>query len=83
LEIPAKPENANERECFFDQLVSLNKIPKKMLDKSVHQYYKDLYISAIWAIVNIYDFNDNYSDLAKKVYLLFLYFRQSSNYTIN
>lgn len=61
-------ENSSEREIYFEQLISLNKTPKKVLDKRIYLYYKNWYTSAIRAILNIYDFNGNYKNLAQKVF---------------
>jgi len=56
-----------ERELYFDQLISLNKTPKRILDKHVYTYYKSWYNSVIRALLHIYDFKDDYQGLAKKV----------------
>ena len=59
-------ENPNERELYFEQLIALNKTPKKYLYEQSYQYYKDWYNAAIRAILNVYDFDgNNYSGLAK------------------
>ena len=60
-------ENPEERELYFDQLISLNRTPKRVLDKSVFIYYKNWYNSAIRALLHIYDFKDNYSELSRKL----------------
>ena len=61
-------DNSDERELYFDQLVSLNRTPKNVLDKECFQYYRDLHNSTIRAILNFIDFNDDYNALAKKVF---------------
>jgi uncharacterized protein (TIGR02147 family) len=60
-------ENPEERELYFDQLISLNRTPKRVLDKNVFIYYKHWHNSAVRALLHIYDFKDNYSDLARKL----------------
>ena len=60
-------ENPEERELYFDQLISLNRTPKRVLDKNVSIYYKHWHNSAVRALLHIYDFKDNYSDLARKL----------------
>jgi uncharacterized protein (TIGR02147 family) len=60
-------ENPEERELYFDQLISLNKTPKRVLDKSVFIYYKYWHNSAIRALLHFYDFKDDYSQLARKL----------------
>ncbi len=60
-------ENLDERELYFDQLISLNQTPKKVLDSKVYTYYKHWYNSVIRALLNIIDFNDDYRMLSKIV----------------
>jgi len=61
-------ESAEERELYFDQLISLNKTPKRIIEKNIYAYYKNWYNSVIRALLHIYDFSDNYPELAKKVF---------------
>jgi uncharacterized protein (TIGR02147 family) len=61
-------ESAEERELYFDQLISLNKTPKRIIEKNIYAYYKNWYNSVIRALLHIYDFSDNYAELAKKVF---------------
>lgn len=61
-------ENLSEREIYFEQLISLNKTPKKIIDKNTYAYYKNWYNSAIRALLYIYDFDNNYIQLAKRVF---------------
>jgi uncharacterized protein (TIGR02147 family) len=61
-------ESPEERELYFDQLISLNKTPKRVIGKDVYSFYKNWYYSVIRAMLDIYDFKDNYHDLAKKVF---------------
>jgi uncharacterized protein (TIGR02147 family) len=60
-------ENPEERELYFDQLISLNRTPKRVLEKNVFIYYKHWHNSAVRALLHIYDFKDNYYDLARKL----------------
>ncbi len=60
--------NCDEREFYFDQLISLNKTPKKILDRSLFELYKEWHHSAIRAILDIYDFKDDYTALGKKIF---------------
>jgi uncharacterized protein (TIGR02147 family) len=50
-------ENPNERELFFEQLISLNKTPKEYLYEQSYKYYKNWYNSAIRALLNVFNFN--------------------------
>jgi uncharacterized protein (TIGR02147 family) len=61
-------ENPEERELYFDQLISLNKTPKRVLDKNVFIYYKHWHNSAIRALLHIHDVKDDFQQLARKVY---------------
>jgi uncharacterized protein (TIGR02147 family) len=61
-------DQADQRELLFDQLVSMNRTPKKILDNAVFSYYKNWYNSSIRALLNIFDFSDDFSGLAKKVF---------------
>jgi uncharacterized protein (TIGR02147 family) len=61
-------EKADERMLYFEQLIGLNQTPKRILDKKYFEYYKFWYNSTIRAILHFYDFIDDYSSLAKKVY---------------
>jgi uncharacterized protein (TIGR02147 family) len=61
-------QSSEERELYFDQLISLNRTPKRVLDESVYSYYKNWYNSVIRALLHIYDFHGDYSELAKKVF---------------
>jgi uncharacterized protein (TIGR02147 family) len=61
-------ENVEERELYFDQLISLNRTPKRVIENNVYSFYKNWYNSVIRAMLDIYDFKDNYHDLAKKVF---------------
>lgn len=61
-------ENTNERELYFEQLISLNKTPNKVLSKELFKYYSNWYNSAIRAILNYYKFSGDYKKLAKMVF---------------
>lgn len=61
-------ENLSEREIYFEQLISLNRTPKKVIDKKTYSYYKNWYNSAIRALLYIYDFEKDYARLAKKIF---------------
>lgn len=61
-------ENANERELFFEQLIMLNKTPKKILSKKLFVYYKNWYNSVVRALLDVKNFGDDYTALAKMVF---------------
>jgi uncharacterized protein (TIGR02147 family) len=61
-------ENVDERELCFEQLISLNRTPKKLLYKKSFEYYKDWYNGALRALLNIYDFDGtDFHVLGKKL----------------
>lgn len=61
-------EISHERDLYFEQLLSLNKTPKKVLSLDMFEYYSNWYNSAIRAVLNLYDFSGNYKELCKKVF---------------
>ena len=61
-------ENSDERELYFDRLISLNRTPKRVLEKNIYIYYKNWYNGVIRALLHIYDFKDDYAGFAKKVF---------------
>ena len=60
-------ESIDEREMFFEQLIALNKTPKKVLEPALFSYYTKWHTSVIRALLDIIDFKDEYGVLAKKV----------------
>lgn len=60
-------DNTHERELYFEQLISLNHLPKRKLEKDVFEYFKEWHHSAIRAIIDIGNFDDDYKELAKYV----------------
>ncbi len=61
-------DDPEECELFFDQLVSLNRTPKRIVTANTYEYYRHWYHAAIRAVLNIINFDDNYTSLAKKVF---------------
>ena len=61
-------ENIEEREMYFDQLISLNRTPMKVVTRGLYEYYRNGYNSIIRALLAIHDFSDNYRQLAKMVF---------------
>lgn len=57
-----------ERELLFDQLISLNRTPKTILQPGVYKYYKTWYHSVIRALLQFIDFSDDWKQLASMVY---------------
>lgn len=57
-----------ERELLFDQLISLNRTPKKFVDPGEYEFYKHWYHTVIFALLDVHPFSDDYPGLAKRVY---------------
>lgn len=61
-------EDPDEKEMLLDQLISLNRTPKKIVSPKVYSYYKEWFHSVVRAVLNTYDFSGNYGELAKKIF---------------
>lgn len=57
----------DEKELLLDQLISLNRTPKEIVPPSVYAYYKEWHHSAVRAIINTFDFSDDYKLLSRMV----------------
>jgi uncharacterized protein (TIGR02147 family) len=57
-----------DRTMLFDQLISLNRTPQKLVDPSAYAYYSKWYHSVIYTILDVEDFKNDYARLAKLVY---------------
>jgi uncharacterized protein (TIGR02147 family) len=60
--------SAQEKDFFFDQLVRLNRTPHRILDKNAYDYYKEWYHSAVRALLDIIDFEDDFKTLSKRIF---------------
>jgi uncharacterized protein (TIGR02147 family) len=60
--------SAHEKEFFFDQLVRLNNTPRRLIDKNTYEYYKEWYYSAVRAVLDIIDFQNDYKSLANRLF---------------
>lgn len=56
-----------EKAFFFDQLIKHNKIPSKEMDLSFYDYYKNWLHAVVRALLDIYDFKDDYKELTTKL----------------
>jgi uncharacterized protein (TIGR02147 family) len=56
-----------ERELYFDQLIRLNQTPRRKMDASALEYYRDVHNGVIRALLAIYDFDGDYKKLGSKV----------------
>jgi uncharacterized protein (TIGR02147 family) len=60
-------ESEGERELLFDQLIALNRTPKKFIDEKSYAYYKDWVHSAVRAMLDVVDVKDNPDVLARRL----------------
>jgi uncharacterized protein (TIGR02147 family) len=58
----------DEKEFYLEQLIALNRTPWKLVDKSAYEYYKEWYISAIRAFLDIADVDDDYEKISRALY---------------
>lgn len=61
-------DTVDERELYFDQIVSLNRTPKHVLSQTLFEYYRNPHNSTILAILDILDLKEDYHALAKKIF---------------
>jgi uncharacterized protein (TIGR02147 family) len=58
-------ENAEERELFLDQLISLNRTPKRVLDRKAFAFFREWHHSVIRAVLDTMDIRDDFKPLAR------------------
>jgi hypothetical protein, TIGR02147 len=58
-------ENAEERELYLDQLISLNKTPKRTIDQNAFSFFREWHHSVIRAMLDVMNFKDDYKLLSK------------------
>ena len=56
-----------EYELYFSQLISLNRTPKRILDKKTFAFYSDWRHSAVRTMLDIINFKDDYRELARSM----------------
>jgi uncharacterized protein (TIGR02147 family) len=56
-----------EKELLLDQLVTLNRTPQRLLSAEAFCYYKEWHHSVVKAILEVVDFKDDYTSLAKRL----------------
>ncbi len=57
-----------EKEYWFEKILELNAIPKMVIDIDSYSFFKDWYHTTIRAMLDIYDFKDEYELFAEKIY---------------
>ena len=60
-------ENNEERELYLEQLISLNKTPKKVIDQKAFPFFREWHHSVIRALLDVMDFKDDYKSLSKSL----------------
>ncbi len=60
-------ENPDERMLYLEQLIVLNRTPRRILEKDLFEYYRNWYHSVIRALLHFHDFADDYSALASRL----------------
>lgn len=60
--------NDKERELLFEQLVSLNRTPRKFVQADQYAFYSTWYHTAVFSVLDVVRFRDDFVDLAKRVY---------------
>jgi uncharacterized protein (TIGR02147 family) len=58
---------AELKEWHFEQLIALNRTPKRVVDPQTYLFYKEWYHTAVWAVLDIINFKNAYADLARKL----------------
>jgi len=60
-------EDPGEREMLFDQLVSLNRTPKRFVRPEEYEFYRQWYHTTVFSLLDVIDFSGDYAGLAKRV----------------
>ncbi len=61
--------SVENKELYFDQLISLNQTPKRVLDQNAYAYYKEWFNPVIRSLLGIVDFDGtDYAVLTKKIH---------------
>jgi uncharacterized protein (TIGR02147 family) len=58
-------ENNGEKELYLEQLISMNKTPKRILDTKAFSFFREWHHSVIRALLDVIDFKDDYEALGK------------------
>jgi uncharacterized protein (TIGR02147 family) len=60
-------EDPGEREMLFDQLVSLNRTPKRFVQPEEYEFYRHWHHTTVFSLLDVLDFREDYAALAKRV----------------
>lgn len=61
-------EIPRERELLFDQLVSLNSTPTRLVSAEEYEFYRHWHHTTIFSLLDVLEFSDDYAALAKRVF---------------
>lgn len=57
-----------ERELLFDQLVSLNSTPTRLINPDEYEFYRHWRHTTVFSLLDVLDFRDDYAGLAKRIF---------------
>src|SRR5690606_28523107 len=57
-----------ERELLFDQLVSLNNAPVRVVSPEEYEFYRHWHHTTVFSLLDVLEFRDDYAGLAKRVF---------------
>lgn len=57
--------NNDEKELYLEQLIALNKTPKKIIDKKAFAFFREWHHSVIRALLDVIDFKDDCREIAR------------------
>jgi uncharacterized protein (TIGR02147 family) len=60
--------NERDRELLFDQLIALNRTPRRFVEPEKYAFYKHWYHNAVYFLLQAWSFRGDYQDLARRVH---------------
>ncbi len=57
-----------ERELLFDQLVSLNSTPARVINPDEYEFYRHWHHTTIFSLLDVLEFRDDYAGLSKRIF---------------
>jgi len=58
---------AELKEWYFEQLISLNRTPRRIVDPETYLFYKEWFHTAVWAVLDVVDFKNSFTELSRKL----------------
>ncbi len=58
----------HERELLFDQLISLNSTPTRLVSPDEYEFYRHWHHTTVFSLLDVLDFRDDYAGLAKRIF---------------